>query len=220
MIFDELTLIDDVEPHRAAFNMAMDEVLLRSATAPLLRVYRWACPAVSFGYFGLLAEALRSAPEREPIRRWTGGGIVLHGDDLTYTIIVPRSQRFCAEELRESYRIIHDVIATVLRESGARVQLSTGAGVKASNSCFENAVEHDIVADGVKVAGAAQRRTRWGLLHQGSVQNCVGETRFATNLARRLSARTAARELTGDELAAATELARSKYGTDDWLGRR
>lgn len=220
MIFEELIFINDTEPHGAAFNMALDEVLLRSATAPLLRVYRWARPAVSFGYFGAFLEAVRTAPEREPVRRWTGGGIVLHGEDFTYTMVVPRGQRFCAEELRESYRVIHEVIATVLRETGAPIQLAPGGGAKISEACFENAVKHDVIANGVKVAGAAQRRTRWGLLHQGSVQNCAGETDFAVNLVSRLAAHVEARNLTAHELAAAAELAGSKYETDEWLRRR
>ena len=49
MIFAALTEVLDPEPHNAALNMALDEVLLASCTAPLLRVYRWAQPAVSFG---------------------------------------------------------------------------------------------------------------------------------------------------------------------------
>ena len=65
MIFDELTEVADPEPHDAALNMAIDEVLLRHATAPLVRVYRWAHPAVSFGCFGKFAveaaERLNSA---------------------------------------------------------------------------------------------------------------------------------------------------------------
>ena len=83
MIFDELTEVADPEPHDAALNMALDEVLLRRAAGPLLRVYRWARPAVSFGYFGKVADAEAAWPGREMVRRWTGGGIVPHGADVT-----------------------------------------------------------------------------------------------------------------------------------------
>jgi lipoate-protein ligase A len=80
----ELHLYDDPEPKAAALNMAVDEALLISATAPILRFYRWRAPALSFGYFGRYAEVDNQAGGREIVRRWTGGGIVLHGDDLTY----------------------------------------------------------------------------------------------------------------------------------------
>ena len=39
-----------------------------------------------------------------------------------------------------------------------------------SSSCFEKPVEWDLIDEsGEKVAGAGQRRTRKGLLHQGSI---------------------------------------------------
>ena len=91
VLFEELTEIVDAEPRGAALNMALDEVLLAEAIAPALRVYQWACPAVSFGYFGRHAEVAAEFPEREMVRRWTGGGTVLHGEDITYSLFVPKA---------------------------------------------------------------------------------------------------------------------------------
>ena len=45
MLFEKMTEVLDPEPHGAALNMAIDEALLRTATEPLLRIYRWARPA-------------------------------------------------------------------------------------------------------------------------------------------------------------------------------
>ena len=62
--------------------MAVDEVLLRNATGrrlPLLRVYTWVRPAVSFGYFQEFPACL--AAKYDSVRRLTGGGVVYHGDE-------------------------------------------------------------------------------------------------------------------------------------------
>src|ERR1700689_396612 len=78
----ELSFFDDAEPHSAALNMAIDEALLAIISRPVLRIYRWSRAAVSFGCFERWLPVQAAHPAREPVRRWTGGGIVLHGDDL------------------------------------------------------------------------------------------------------------------------------------------
>jgi lipoate-protein ligase A len=70
-------------------NMAIDEALLESLTLPAVRFYRWQSPALSFGYFGRFADVASYQSERDLVRRWTGGGIVFHGEDLTYSILIP-----------------------------------------------------------------------------------------------------------------------------------
>ena len=72
-------------------NMAIDEALLETAVVPSIRFYRWHSPALSFGYFGKFSDVAIYAAERDLVRRWTGGGIVFHGDDLTYSIVIPAS---------------------------------------------------------------------------------------------------------------------------------
>src|SRR6187402_3922001 len=96
----------DPEPHEAALNMAIDEVLLRTVPGPLLRVYRWTRPAVSMGYFDRIIDAEALADGRDLVRRWTGGGLVEHGEDVTYTLIVPRQHPLCTQSAAESYRLI------------------------------------------------------------------------------------------------------------------
>ncbi len=217
MLFEELLALSDPEPHGAALNMAIDEVLLRTATTPLLRVYRWARPAVSFGYFGKYAEVERACPGREHVRRWTGGGIVPHGCDLTYTLIAPRACRFFALSAAESYRVIHECIGDVL---GDGVALAADAEAKVSDACFENAARHDLLAGALKIAGAAQRRTRAGLLHQGSIQLPDLPDDFAARLAAALSGRIEHRGLSAAEIAAAHALSEEKYTSEAWLRRR
>ena len=81
-MFHELIVIDDPTPRPGPLNMAIDEVLLPTARPAILRFYRWNAPSVSFGYFVRFAEARETAGNRDVVRRWTGGGIVPHSEDL------------------------------------------------------------------------------------------------------------------------------------------
>jgi lipoate-protein ligase A len=219
-LFDELIELLDPEPHDAALNMAIDEVLLRTATKPLLRVYDWARPAVSFGYFGSYESVRQSWPERELVRRWTGGGVVPHGADLTYTLIVPANSRFFRASARESYRLIHERIAAAASESGTNLQLTATAAPKISDACFENPACYDLLSDGEKIAGAAQRRAREGLLHQGSIQRAAVAEVLRRRLANAFASHVEARVLSREELESASILSSERYATDAWLRRR
>ena len=88
-LFEQLALYQDGAPHSAALNMAIDEALLELAEVPSIRFYRWDHPALSFGYFGRYADVAEHAAKRDMVRRWTGGGIVFHGNDLTYSLVIP-----------------------------------------------------------------------------------------------------------------------------------
>jgi lipoate-protein ligase A len=219
VLFDTLALLEDPEPHSAALNMAIDEVLLRTATQPLLRCYRWARPAVSFGYFGKFAEAAAAWPGREMVRRWTGGGIVPHGEDFTCSLIVPKGEPLLRLSAAESYRAIHEAILPVLAPSLAGVALSPHSTEKISGACFENPVRHDLVVGGEKVAGAAQRRTRHGLLHQGSIQFPSLPSKFTNSLAEAFARKIEPTGMTEAWSREAESVAVTKYGADEWLRR-
>ena len=219
MLFDKLTEVLDPEPHDAALNMALDEVLLGHAAGPVLRVYRWARLAVSFGYFGKVVDVEAAWPGREMVRRWTGGGTVPHGADVTYTLLVPRGCAFFWLGAEEAYRAIHERIAALLAEQGRAVRVAAVASAKISDACFENPARYDLLADGGKIAGAAQRRTRAGLLHQGSVQGAALPADFSVRLAKAFASKVSGRPLAANELAEARALSARKYATDAWLRR-
>jgi lipoate-protein ligase A len=217
VLFPNLVAILDPEPHSAPLNMAIDEVLLQRMKGPALRIYRWSEPAVSFGYFGGVAEAEKVAAGRALVRRWTGGGIVEHGEDVTYTLMVPREHAFCLHSPAESYRLIHEVICEVLAGEGIHAEVVPVADTCGGGECFANPVLYDVVANGRKIAGAAQRRTRWGLLHQGSILAGRELPGFAESVTRALGAQVQLCALGEDEVAAARVLAEEKYGTAEWL---
>ena len=210
---------DDI-PRSAAMNMAVDEALLGSATFPTLRFYRWRGPALSFGYFGSYAEVADQRGKREIVRRWTGGGIVPHGADLTYSVIIPASHPFFARSSLAIYSELHDAIRKALTENGIAATLANAVSPKISEECFANAVRADVVSQGQKIAGAAHRRSRAGLLHQGSIQKAKLPDRFRTDLARILCDRFERKTLGPELIANANAIAQTKYATAEWLMRR
>ena len=157
--------------------MACDEALLEAADRPVLRIFRWQGAWISAGCFTDLEEAMRARPGLPFCRRWTGGGVVVHDGDFTFALIAPRGEALAGMRTGETYRAIHRALAEALRDHGIETGLSATAQ-SAAVECFAGAVEHDLVIGGTKIAGGAQRRTRRGVLHQGSVQGLQGISRL------------------------------------------
>lgn len=162
------------------------------------------------------------------MRRLTGGGAVDHGEgvDFTYSLIFPVSDRRWALSGAERYREIHRVVAEVLRAVGVDCGLApalsegTEASGVAGCDCYRKPVAWDVLApDGRKLAGGGQRRRRDGLLHQGSIRAGVGGKAFRCALAEGFEAGERS-DLYPSVLAAARDLARKKYATEDWLRGR
>ena len=231
-LFQRLQICHDLCLHSAAMNMARDEALLEFAAIPTIRFYRWRSPALSFGYFGKFSDVAIYAAERDLVRRWTGGGIVFHGEDLTYSIVIPATDPGFDESSIAIYEKIHRALAHALNEVGERAIVAGGidpGGIAFSKhaavstggyNCFANPVRADVMMDGRKIAGAAQRRTRRGLLQQGSIQGVVIEIDLAQKFAHTLSANCSQFEINEKILRRARELAGQKYGTESWLRMR
>jgi lipoate-protein ligase A len=219
-LLEALDVYDDDIPRSAAMNMAMDEALLENAIFPTLRFYRWRGPALSFGYFGSYADVADQRNEREIVRRWTGGGVVPHGADLTYSVVIPASHPFFARSSLAIYSDVHDAIRVALNENGVAATLANAVSPKISEECFANAVLADVVSQGQKIAGAAHRRSRAGLLHQGSIQNAKLPDRFRNDLARAVCARFERKAVSQELIDRAAAIAEAKYGTMEWLTRR
>lgn len=219
MRFERLVVYDDRSRAGAALNMAIDEALLENSDTPALRFYGWARPALSFGYFGKFADVSSEADTREIVRRWTGGGIVPHGDDLTYSLVTPASHSAFTQSPAAVYAALHSAIREALRSENLEAELAAAAAPKISEACFANPVRDDLLIDGRKIAGAAQRRTRAGFLQQGSIQLASLSRAFHERFARALSPAIERREIPPAVHERAAELVRRKYGTDAWLRR-
>lgn len=210
-------------PASPARNMAIDEALLREVREPVLRIYEWSVPAVSLGYF----QPATVAPEGRPfVRRYTGGGLVDHARDVTYTLVLPRVHAWMEMSAPESYRHIHRGVQAALAACGIESELTPVAHAIESDACFAKPVRYDIVAAERKLSGAAQRRTREGLLHQGSIllhgpaKNDDLRRAFTVAFATRLELAMSPDNLTPTEAARATNLERDRYATEAWNRQR
>ena len=132
--FERLDVYHDFTPRSAALNMAIDEALLEVATIPSIRFYGWHSPALSFGYFGRFADVGDYAAGRDLVRRWTGGGIVFHGDDLTYSIIIPAASEFSSASSKSIYAMIHAALCDALNIHGQRAELAPAAEAAVTDS--------------------------------------------------------------------------------------
>jgi lipoyl(octanoyl) transferase len=203
----------------AAFNMALDEALLRTAAkrgGPLLRVYSWEKPSVSFGYFQRFPASL--ADRYEVIRRPTGGGVVYHGEDTTYTVVVPPTDALYAMKTSDAYCTLHKAVAAAF-ESRAKLHAARIHSPQGQYECFQKPVHGDVVFEGRKLAGGAQRRTRYGMLHQGSVAAKFSAEQLRQSFETILGVTFEMYELSEDEKAIGEKLAREKYGTKAWNHR-
>jgi len=219
-LFASLHVYHDIASRSAAMNMAIDEALLEQATSPSIRFYHWDHPALSFGYFGKFADVANYSTERDLVRRWTGGGIVFHGDDLTYSIVVPATSEFFSTSPRSIYAAIHSALCDALKASGTAAALAPNNSSKVSDACFANPVLADVMVNGCKIAGAAQRRSRAGLLQQGSIRDVDLGNSLANQFATELSEVRNQRSLDTVLIERAHEIAEQKYGAPSWLQRR
>ena len=196
--------------------MALDEALLQTAAKrgrPLLRIYSWARPSVSFGYFQKLPVQL--AGRYELVRRPTGGGVVYHVEDTTYTVVVPPAHALYAMKTADAYRALHKAVAAAFESRPALhdAQLRSPQG---QYECFEKPVHGDVVIEGRKLAGGAQRRTKSGMLHQGSIAAKLSAEQLQRGFEEALGVSFERYRLTDAERTLAEKLACEKYATDDW----
>ena len=160
-------------PRSAAENMALDEALLHSVAIlrkPVLRLYSWSEPAASFGYFQKYKEIERLTQLRPLVRRPTGGGLVPHNRDWTYSLIFPPGAPWYSLKAVESYERVHAWIQQAFVRAGVRAELAPKLITARSGQCFIGAEQFDVIWKQQKIAAAAQRRTKHGLLIQGSIQ--------------------------------------------------
>jgi lipoate-protein ligase A len=220
VIFREMELWFDPQARSGPESMAVDEWLLETRQLPMMRVYKWDGSWGSLGYFGKLDEAEQTFPGLRWVRRWTGGGVVDHREDWTYSLMIPKKFELARLKGGESYRAIHQVLVSVLACEGDLVPARAEGNQKTGSVCFENPVEFDVVGSvGEKLAGAAQRRCQLGLLHQGSV-SVRGDFLLRGKLFAEQLAETWSEVGVFPDERKINQLVSSRYGTDGWLKRR
>ena len=173
----------DTGPLDGPTNMAVDEALLGcfdpERSTPLVRLYGWDPPALSLGRFQKSADVLdlaRCAAARVPVvRRITGGGAIYHADELTYAIVCAPHHLPPARSVKESFRILTAFLLRFYADLGLAPRYAVDhvpAGTQLGERtpfCFAGKESYDIVVDGRKIGGNAQRRLRNVIFQHGSI---------------------------------------------------
>lgn len=189
----------------AAQNMAIDAALLANPPpeTALFRHYGWTEPAITFGYTQKWEAVKNLFPNTLQLcRRMTGGGIVDHRNDWTYSILLSRTLTAGNTQPTQLYLELHRSIMEILQQAGISCRLApcprncdsaNPPPESSASQCFIEASANDVLRpDGAKIAGAALKRTRDALLIQGSIlreslPDAFDYPRFQTNLLTRLS---------------------------------
>ncbi len=173
----------DTGPLDGPTNMAVDEALLAcfdpERSAPLLRLYGWSPPALSIGRFQQAREVLdleRCVRAGVPIvRRITGGGVIYHADELTYALVCAPHQIPPAATVKESFRVLTAFLLRFYEKLGLHARYAvdhypegTRLGVR-TPFCFAGKESYDILAEGRKIGGNAQRRLKNAIFQHGSI---------------------------------------------------
>ena len=213
--------------------MAVDEALLvgiRPDDTPVVRFYSWDRPAATIGYIQAIAAVPASG--YAVVRRPTGGGVVYHDGDFTYSVVVPAQHRIARLSRADSYRQINSAVGAGLALAGTCPQLAAvtipGTVDRSRMVCFEQPTRYDIMSAGKKIAGSAQRRTREGVLHQGSirVEQLGSATReqlsawLRLGFEQTLNVRFALFRPDSGLWRMASRLAVERYGAETWNARR
>jgi lipoate-protein ligase A len=166
-------------PMPGADNMAYDLATLHKMqqpdTSPVLRFFSWDRPEATFGKHQS-AEALsaRIPAELNAVRRPTGGGLVIHGQDLCLSLCWRAGQAPLPARMKDHYAWIHGVIwEAILPLTDAQLATCRDCAVPAPfpiRECFTEPVAYDIIRGRQKITGGALCRIKNAFLYQGSIQ--------------------------------------------------
>ncbi len=162
--------------------MAVDEALLLSFdpsdSLPILRFYGWNPPALSLGRFQDAAAVLNlercRAAALPLVRRISGGGVIYHGDELTYSIVCAPHHLPPSTSIKESFRILTGFLLIFYTKLGLdpsyAMDIGQGGGLgERTPFCFAGQESYDILIQGKKIGGNAQRRLKQVIFQHGSI---------------------------------------------------
>jgi lipoate-protein ligase A len=238
------------EPAAGDWNMAVDHALLETANSTGLisvRFYAWSQPTLSLGYFQpqALSRQHHASLHCPQVRRSTGGGAIVHDQEITYSLCVPSNHRWSTEN-EQLYSMVHQILCDLLAQYKVDAKLfelaATPQKKEAEFLCFLRRSQGDLIVAGNKIGGSAQRRRKNALLQHGSVllkrspsapelagiEDLTGVqidpaeliNRWIPRLEESLEIELPVIKLTEIEYLAAQDCKKSTYSSDPWTNRR
>ncbi|MDX1808997.1 MAG: lipoate--protein ligase family protein [Sulfurospirillaceae bacterium] len=157
-------------------NMAIDEALLlnfKEFDMPIFRLYEWD-KALSFGRFSNIKQSididLLHKRGIQCVRRFSGGGTLVHDHDLSYSLILPRT--FAKTKgVKESYHFLCKFLIRLYEKLGLNANFASDLDInkKSSNICLAGFEDYDIIIENMKIGGNAQRHIKDAFIQHGSI---------------------------------------------------
>lgn len=159
---------------------------------PILRFYDWAHPSATYGYFIQPTDFLDLAEAKQMGldlgRRPTGGGIVFHLTDVAFSVIVPATHPAYSVNTLENYAFVNRHVVQALKKLHQNVhptllvQETMASDSMSQHFCMAKPTIYDVMLGNKKVGGAAQRRTRNGFLHQGTISIAMPDEKLLSRV--------------------------------------
>lgn len=153
-------------------NMARDSSILKALEegfgVPTVRIYGWDDPTISIGYLQNPVPFLGF--DMPVVRRITGGRAVVHSSEVTYSVAGLVEHPLFSGGIMGAYSAISRCIIAALKDAGVEAVWSPGsAGRERNEACFHSPSRYEVLIDGRKLVGSAQRRLKRAFLQHGSI---------------------------------------------------
>lgn len=175
-------VIIDTGLQSAQENMSIDEKFLSSITKnkeSILHFYDWEAFSITYGHFINIKKFFNleeiNKAQIQLAKRPTGGGIVFHHCDFAFSFLIPlESQSLSKEDILSNYAAINKIVVKAFCNAFGKNILLSKEDIDVSKTfaryfCMAQPTKYDLMFEGKKIGGAAQRKVSGGFLHQGSI---------------------------------------------------
>lgn len=174
----------DTGYQNAYTNMAIDEAISMACSQklvpPTIRFYGWKPAAISLGYFQKINRALNIHNclklGLDIVRRPTGGRTVLHDQEITYSLVSPIDNPLLPNNVLGCYQLIGKALHMGLNNLNIKAELTPRKKIPSErvhrekpSSCFFTLSPYEILVNGKKIIGSAQKREKGNFLQHGSI---------------------------------------------------
>ncbi|MCH9632883.1 MAG: Octanoyltransferase LipM [Chlamydiae bacterium] len=191
----EITILDTGK-NSAQENMALDKKLLSELDPdqlPILHLYDWEKPSATYGHFAKPSLLLNMQGVEDLgldlAKRVTGGGVTFHFCDYAFSFLMPSHHPKFSNNTLENYRFVNkfvyqSVVELIEEQEGLNFleEESPSEKNEALNFCMAKATKYDVLYQGKKIGGAAQRKTMRGYLHHGTISVAMPDSKYLKSI--------------------------------------